>query len=75
MAAETRWQPEPECLSTAPTDKHKAPPKPKKAKKPKKDTRKAAAKSAGVSERKVRQAQEVKKVELRETAFNMWLAC
>jgi N6-adenosine-specific RNA methylase IME4 len=42
-------------LSTAPSDKRSAPPKTKT------DTRHAAAKSAGVSERKVRQAQAVKK--------------
>lgn len=47
-------------LSAGAADKI-APPKPMKAKKAKTDTRKSASKSAGVSERKVRQAQEVKR--------------
>lgn len=55
-AAETRWEDPKKCLENAPYTKHWEEPKPKEER-----SRQQAAKSSGVSERKVRQAQTVRK--------------
>ena len=57
-AINTRWHPKTEYSEAAPSPKYKPTPPPPE---PKERVRATAAKSAGVSERKVRQAQEVKK--------------